>query len=70
MKLRCRLFDHDWFPDAEAREFLPVEVRCLRCGAEEVRMPYGQCLGGHPIAEHYIFDSATPNPARECAGPR
>lgn len=60
---------HDWFPDLEPSEFLPIGARCLECGASRMYLPYGQCLGGHPLAEHYdehaeIVEHPT------CPGPR
>lgn len=53
----CRRRGHDWFPAASAREFIPVMNICLRCGENRYVMPWGQCLGGHPMAEHYDVDS-------------
>jgi hypothetical protein len=50
---RCRKVGHDWFPDIDAGEFLPQMAKCLRCGEETVILPWGQCLTGHPLAEHY-----------------
>lgn len=51
---RCRWRGHDWFPDNNPMEFLVVEDICLRhCGTKRVRLPYGECLNKHPIAEHY-----------------
>jgi hypothetical protein len=62
--------EHDWFPNIEPSEFLPLVDICLsgRCTARRVSLPYGQCLGGHPIAEHYGVDgSLVPHPV--CPGP-
>lgn len=50
---RCRRLGHDWFPDSHSREFIPLTAICLRCRDELPLLPTGQCLGGHPIAEHY-----------------
>lgn len=44
---------HEWFPDLPASEFLPVRDVCLKCTAERYRPPWGECLGGHPLADHY-----------------
>lgn len=51
---RCALRGHAWYATrATAREFVPVRRACLRCGTEDALLPWGSCLGGHPIAEHY-----------------
>lgn len=63
---RCRRKGHDWLlghalregvstPPAGTRgaEFIPVLDLCLRCGAKETTLPWGWCLGDHPLAEHY-----------------
>lgn len=52
-RLICWLRGHDWFPPIQAREWLPVKSGCLRCSATTLTMPYGECLGGHPVVEHY-----------------
>lgn len=63
----CRRKDHDWLlghalddggvthppPGKRGAEFIPVDDICLRCGARAVTLPWGQCLNGHPLAEHY-----------------
>jgi hypothetical protein len=44
---------HDWFPNHPPREFIVTTDVCMHCDATRVLMPYGPCLGGHPIAEHF-----------------
>ena len=61
--------DHDWFPDLGAREFIPMHEVCLKCRAERHLMPWGQCLGGHAIQEHYTQDGEL-RPLSYCSGPR
>lgn len=50
---KCKARGHDWFPPPRSSEFLPIRSSCMRCRVETVSKPYGMCLGGHPIAEHY-----------------
>ena len=58
---RCRRKGHDWLlsraanysPSRPGAEFIPVDDICLRCGARRTTLPWGWCLGDHPIAEHY-----------------
>lgn len=66
---RCAQRGHDWFPMLAAREFIPVSNVCLRCGEENVMLPWGQCLSGHPIAEHYDAAGQLVT-LEECPGPR
>lgn len=63
----CRRRGHDWFPDEEPREFIPVLNICLRCQQSRVVLPYGECLGGHPLAEHYDLTGWRLGPAENCA---
>lgn len=56
MKLICTLFEHDWLLSQERREFFPITDVCLRCGHQRALLPYGRCLGDHPIADHYDKD--------------
>lgn len=68
---RCNRKGHDWFPDEERREFIPVVVTCLRCTATKTMLPYGQCLGGHPMVEHYRFvPPERPRAVEGCPAPR
>jgi hypothetical protein len=55
-RLVCQFVEHDWFPHPVEREYIPTISECLRCDARQVTMPYGSCLGGHPIQEHYDLD--------------
>lgn len=65
---RCERKGHDWFPPFGPREFIPVNAICLRCRTPRTCLPYGQCLSGHPIAEHYDEDGH-PIPHATCPGP-
>lgn len=70
---RCHRKGHDWFPDLDRREFLPVQDICQRCGAKRTKLPYGQCLSGdHRIAEHYHQSGLDlqPHAVGECPWPR
>lgn len=70
MRIICRWRDHDWFPNIERMEFLPVQDVCLRCNAKRTQLPWGECLGGHPIAEHYRgANPLVAEPAGACLGP-
>ena len=69
MRRRCAKRGHDLFPGEAAREFLPVLNVCLRCKARVAVLPYGLCLGGHPLADHYDADGM-PVQLAACAGPR
>ena len=60
---------HDYFPEAAPREFLPTSGKCRRCGTSRVWLPYGQCLTGHPLADHYDAEGR-PVPVASClSGP-
>lgn len=64
---------HDWFPDLNPpMEFIPTIDICLRswCKARRVNLPWGQCLGGHPIAEHYDAEGELIPHALCLGGPR
>ena len=50
---RCRRRGHDWFPNLVAREFIPTADLCFRCRARRTLLPWGRCITGHPIADHY-----------------
>jgi hypothetical protein len=65
---RCRK-GHDWFPGLGKRLFIPTEEMCIRCLTTRVLLPSGQCLGDHPIADHYPHGT-TPEPTADCPGPR
>lgn len=52
----CARYQHEWFPGYGHREFIPTTQICLRCHDERTLLPWGQCLGGHPIAQHYDQD--------------
>lgn len=62
MKLLCKIKgEHDWLLDhgsdhGARREFITVTDVCLRCGHQRTLLPYGRCLGDHPIADHYDQD--------------
>lgn len=65
---RCRRRGHDWFPGEGRREFIPTSDICFRCSVERVLLPWGLCVTGHPIAEHYDeTGNLTPHPT--CPGP-
>lgn len=66
---RCKKHGHDWFPDDGPREFIPIRNHCLRCGKTDVRLPTGECLGKHPLAEHYN-EAGELVPMDTCVGPR
>lgn len=68
MTPKCERVGHDWFPGDEPREFIPVPVVCLRCQRKKTVLPWGDCLTGHPIAEHYDKDGELIERAG-CAGP-
>lgn len=65
---RCDRRGHDWFPGLSAREFIATSSICLRCDARQVVLPYGECLSGHPISEHYREDGTVVATAK-CGGP-
>lgn len=65
---RCDRKGHDWFPDTDPREFVPIIAVCLCCQATRTLLPYGQCLSGHPLAEHYDDDGQL-IPHAACPGP-
>lgn len=52
----CERTQHDWFPPPRSSEFLPVKSTCLRCRTTMTNLPHGECLGGHPLADHYDRD--------------
>ena len=50
------------------REFIPVYSMCVRCPATEITMPWGDCLGGHPIVEHYdLLGTEHELPSEKCS---
>lgn len=60
---------HRWFPGMTARQFLPLVNVCLRCRTHQVLLPWGECLRGHPVAEHYDPEGhLQPHPT--CGAPR
>lgn len=65
---RCRL-GHEWFPDIEPREFIPVHQICVRCDKPRVLLPWGQCLRDHPIAEHYWPGTMLAHETSTCPAP-
>jgi len=67
--LRCRRRGHQWFPDHQRREFIVVESWCIRCRTHDVLLPWGQCLTGHAMADHYD-SSGHRVPVPGCAGPQ
>jgi hypothetical protein len=71
LRSRCDRGDHDWFPNLPASEFIASQSTCLRrrCKARQVLKPWGECLTGHPLADHYL-DDGTCVPTATCAGPR
>lgn len=66
MKWRCRREGHDWFPDWSTSEYLPRVDMCIRCRDTRVLLPWGECLGGHPIADHYEPSGEPAAPVPEC----
>lgn len=66
---RCARRGHDWFPNLGPSEFIVQEDFCLRCAMHRVFLPTGQCLGGHPLADHYDNEGA-PVPVAGCPGPQ
>ena len=50
--VRCRK-GHDWFPGHGSREFIITTDVCMRCEAMQVHLPYGTCMTGHPVKDHY-----------------
>lgn len=66
---QCERLGHKWMPDDGPREFIPVLNICFRCSQVDVRLPTGECLGRHPIAEHYDMNGQIiPHPT--CPGPQ
>lgn len=66
---KCSRHGHKWFPDLGEQEFIPTQDLCLRCRAERHALPWGECLAGHPIREHYSRDGdLVAHPW--CEGPR
>ena len=63
---RCRRKGHQWFPDAPVSEYLCLVDVCLRCGDIDIKKPWGMCLGGHPLADHYD-DDGNQQPALGCS---
>lgn len=61
----CSRKGHQWFPNVRS-EFLPTADTCLRCHERRAHLPTAQCLGGHPLAEHY---DATGQPVRHATCP-
>lgn len=64
----CR-HGHLWFPAMTPREFIPFPQTCLRCTATRVVFPTGECLGRHPIREHYD-DHGNLVSHPDCPGPQ
>lgn len=52
---RCERRGHDWF-GRSVSEYVASTAICLRCGVFDYALPWGECLGGHPLAEHYRVD--------------
>jgi hypothetical protein len=65
---RCRRTGHNWFPHVRSEFVVTVDV-CLRCRAPRANLPTADCLGGHPLAEHYD-QWGDPVAHPRCAGPR
>lgn len=54
MKLLCKVTgEHRWLLNSERREFVPIVDVCTRCGHQRHLLPWGRCLGEHPLADHY-----------------
>lgn len=68
-KTKCERKGHDWLLHLQ-QEFIPSIDVCLRCGKKRKILPWGWCLGGHPIHEHYLDDSDVPHPVGNCTGPQ
>lgn len=67
-RLICWFAGHKWFPPVQAREWMPATSVCLRCPATTITMPYGTCLGGHPVVDHYDLDGKEhPLPKHVCS---
>lgn len=65
---RCQRRGHKWFPAIGPHEFIVDHDYCLRCKTHRVTLPWGQCLGDHPIAEHYdALGRLVAHP--DCGGP-
>ena len=64
-----RCHPHDWFPNHPPREYIVTTDVCLHCEAIRVNLPYGFCLTGHPIEQHYDEDGRLVV-LNYCAGPR
>lgn len=67
---QCRHNGHDWWPEV-CSEFIPTTDVCLRPGCDEIRvhLPTADCLGGHPLTEHYT-EWGHPKGHPTCPGPR
>lgn len=60
---------HTWFPGGAQREFIPLTDTCLRCNQTRTLLPWGRCLCGQRLADHYD-DTGTPVPVPGCTGAR
>lgn len=70
LKTKCERKGHDWFPGVGPREFIPTSDICFRCKAKRTHLPWGQCLGGHPLADHYDMQGTlTKVPGCRTGGP-
>lgn len=69
-KFICRIRGHKWLLDERSvSEYVPVPDRCLRCGEKTVYLPWGWCLGGHSLSDHYD-DTGKLVVLADCSGPR
>lgn len=60
---------HLWFPGPpEPREFIPGWFMCLRCMVSVDVPPWGRCMRGHPLADHYD-ERCRPVEVAGCPGP-
>lgn len=66
---RCERRGHDWFPGHGPHQFVACTDVCLHCKATRLHKPWGECLGRHPLAEHYADDGRV-LPAALCLAPR
>lgn len=66
---RCRRKGHDWFLNHRQSEFIVLVDLCLRCREKRFTMPYGECLNGHPLADHWDPETGAQRFVPTCAGP-
>lgn len=67
-RTKCEKRGHRWFPGIGS-EFLCIPNECLDCPAKLVLKPWGRCLTGHPLADHYTDQGILILNVNGCHGP-